>query len=280
MEGHIVSLENAQQRDTQTARDSNREVSTALAKVTQRLDGIEFAALIPPESSDVAQQCLVLLQNLQQGKETTAKDFQELAKSVTVLRKKVVKGVKSIGGDYQKLQMARRAEQSGEVVEQLKQYVDGLQLSTSELQQSNVERVRLEALLKGSRDVIEELQKSVAQANSYVATFQLGMQTMSGNSNAQHDQQTQLRTQTDQFQVKYNSKCSELATVKQELADKSKAMAKEVARLQEVWTAEESKRIALEEDLSTARQNNVEAVNENNQDLRTKVGPCPVQVMC
>lgn len=280
LEGHIVSLENAQQRATQAARDSNRDVSTALAKVTQRLDGIEVAALKPPESSDAAQQCLVLLQSLQQDKEPTAKEFQELAKSVTVLKNTVARGVKSIGGDYQKLQMVQRAEQSGKVAEQLKEYVEGLQLSTSELQQSNEERVRLESRLKGARDMIEELQKSVARANSYVATFQLGMQTMSGTCNAQQERQTQLQTQTDQFQIRYTSKCSELATVKQELANKCEAMVKEVARLQGLWTAEESKRTALEEDLSTARQNNLEAVNENNQELRTKVGPSPVQTIC
>ena len=268
LEEHVVSLENAQQRATQAARDSNRDVSTALVKVTQRLDGIEFAALQHPQPSNAAEQCLVLLQTLHQGKEPAAREFQELAKSVAALQDTVLEGVQSIGRDYRSLQTMKRGQDLGMVVEQLKRYVEGLQFSVLQVQQSNEERVALEARLEGAQEMIKELQKSVARVDSYAATFQMGMETISNTSNAHRERQTQLQSQIDQYQIRYTSRCSELATVKQELTDKCQAMEKEVDRLQALLSCETSKREDIEEKLRSAQS---EYVHVNNQALRDQV---------
>ncbi len=279
LEGHIVSLENAQQRATYAARNSNQDASTALAKVNQRLDGIEFAALQPPRPSSAAEQCLVLLRSLHEGKEPTAKDFQKLAKSVTTLKTMVVNGVQSIGGDLRSLQVPKRAEDSEKLVEKLAKFAADLQLSAPHVQHSNAERIELKARLRGALDTIENLQKSVAQADSYVATFQKGMETVSSSFSAQQKRLVQLQNQSDQFQIRWNSKTSALATVERESADRTQSMSEEIARLLELLSAQRFERAVVEEDLRLARQEPTETLDKDIQALLIEVCYCRVHAV-
>ena len=269
LEGHIVNLGNAQQRATLAARASNQAVSTALAGVNRRLDGIQSATSSPPLAQEAIDQCLSLLQTLEQKEVKAAADFEKLAKSVRALKVKVKRGVESIGEGFQSLQAAKGPDEIDEVLNQLEKYTTAIQVSAD----SREYRVRMEERLKSAQALIDQLRKSLASAESQITTVSRGMERAVDSSKAERDRSTQLQNQGDQYQVRWNAMRSELATAKKEFAEKKKEISEETSKLQNLLSTEQSERTAAEENLKVTSGRRDKILQARIHDLEAEVGP-------
>ena len=275
-EANIISLQHAQQNLTHEANQSNQDVGKTLARMNNRLDGIERAALYPSLVPATVDECLKLLQSIAQEKQATTEELEKLSKSVSDVERGIAQGVKSVRESFVTLQRSDQTKQEREVMkqlaelEQLKQYVANTHISAEQSRHFHTERAKLQNHVEGLQNLIEELRKSNSQSESHAATFQQGMATLAASSNTQQPASPntveQLRSNAQQLKTQLNVAKSDLVTTKKQLEDCEKNFGGEIAGLKD-------EKANLEGRLKNADAAHSEKLREGTRSLTTEVHP-------
>jgi hypothetical protein len=269
LEGHILYLEHAKQRASQASRDSSQDVASALTKLESRVDEINCSTLLPPQIA--IEQCLALVLALHKKKEVSIEEFEKLSKTVTALGTTVADGVETINASFQCTQNSNASSSHVQIVQELKECLKEMQLSAVHIGQSHIDRARLEERLNASAAMIEQLRKSTTLAESHAATFRKGMDSSIGMSKLQQERLTQVQTQNQEYQIRWNTATSNLASMKRNLMNTEEEVGGEIAILYTLVRDEEHKRRVSEENAILLQQEHERVLEERTRELLCEV---------
>lgn len=219
LETHIMNLQHSQQRSDQNARDALSEVSTNVRRLTAKVADIRDSSSNATglEQNPTLENIAFILFQLLRGRENDYRQIADLSENVRMFQHAVVQVAQSFDGRQKALLEKTESVYTQNILEEIKKHCqNALSLAHADAN-SAVERTCLKERLDASMQSRTQLEESLSQAHAYAISFQKGMERFLSTSEQQAERESQLRSERDRFQLRWNCATSELAAAKRKI---------------------------------------------------------------